>query len=198
MPVIIWDMGGVIVRTEDRLPRTQLAGRFGMTYEEIEKLIFGGLSSKEATLGRIPAGQHWENVCSVLHLPLDEIPVLKKGFWGGDRVDMELVEYIRLLRPRYSMAVLSNAWSDLRASMQNQWGIADAFDEIIISAEVGVAKPDPRIYQIAIKRLNVAPSEAVFVDDFLKNVEAARATGLYGIQFMSPVQVRSDLEQLLD
>lgn len=194
---IIWDIGGVILRTEDRRPRTQLAGRFGMTYEEIEAVIFGGPSSKEATVGQIKVERHWENVCKVLKLSPGEIPAFQKEFWGGDRVDMELIAYIRALRPRYCTAVLSNAWSDMR-SLVERWGIVDAFDEIIISSEVGAAKPDPRIYQIAVERLNVSPSEAVFIDDFPQNVEAARAAGLRSIQFTSFAQVRSDLEQLMD
>jgi HAD superfamily hydrolase (TIGR01509 family) len=68
---------------------------------------------------------------------------------------------------------------------------------VIISAEVGLAKPDPRIYQLALERLGVDPPEAVFVDDFLRNVEAARAAGLHAVHFKGPEQARAELEQLL-
>ena len=56
---IIFDLGGVLVRTEDRLPRQQLAEKFGLTYEEIDHLVYGSASAKLAGQGRqISAEEH--------------------------------------------------------------------------------------------------------------------------------------------
>jgi putative hydrolase of the HAD superfamily len=78
------------------------------------------------------------------------------------------------------------------------WKFADAFDEMVISAEVGLVKPDPRIYQLAVDRLGVAPADAVFIDDFSRNVEGAQAVGLHAIHFRNPQQARRELEDLLN
>jgi putative hydrolase of the HAD superfamily len=94
--------------------------------------------------------------------------------------------------------LLSNAWDNLRTNIESVLKIADAFDEMIISAEVGVAKPDPRIFHYAIERLGVPMGEAVFVDDFTENVEAARSEGLFAIHFQEPDQARRELVRLLD
>jgi putative hydrolase of the HAD superfamily len=128
----------------------------------------------------------------------EEFSVVRGEFWAGDVLDMHLVDYLRSLRPRYKTGLLSNAWDDLHGVLQHEWHIADAFDGIIISAEVGVAKPDPRIYRLALERLGVAPAEAVFVDDFLHNVEGAHTVGMHAIQFRSPEQTQTELEQLLN
>ena len=81
--------------------------------------------------------------------------------------------------------------------MINEWQIADVFDELIISAEVGVAKPDAGIYELTLERLNVAPSEAVFVDDFPRNIAGAQAVGMKAIHFRDSNQVRAELDRLL-
>jgi HAD superfamily hydrolase (TIGR01509 family) len=69
---------------------------------------------------------------------------------------------------------------------------------MIISAEVGVAKPDPAIYRIAAERMGVKPEEAIFVDDFIDNVESARAFGLRTIQFKDRQSLYSELATMLD
>jgi glucose-1-phosphatase len=195
---IIWDLGGVILRTEDRTSRSKLAGRLGMTYDDLDRLVFESQSSKLAMVGIIDATGHWESVCKTLNMPLDQIPALQASFFGGDRIDASLVDIIGSFRPRYRTGLLSNAWSDLRKYIDNDWHIGGVFDDIIISAEVNLAKPDRHIYQLAIDRLGVAPDEAVFIDDVLENVEGARAAGLSAIQFQDPPQVQMELGKLLD
>jgi epoxide hydrolase-like predicted phosphatase len=195
---VIFDLGGVLVRTEDRAPREQLAKSLGMTYEEISHVIFDTESARLATVGKITTQAHWEKVRDTLKLSPEEFSRVRIAFWGGDSLDENLVEYIRSLRTQVRTALLSNAWDNLRGIIESRWKISDAFDEIIISSEVGVAKPDPRIYQMTLNRLEVAPQEAVFVDDFIENVEAARSAGLYSVHFVKPEQACSELSKLLD
>ncbi|MCB0850914.1 MAG: HAD-IA family hydrolase, partial [Bacteroidetes bacterium] len=69
---------------------------------------------------------------------------------------------------------------------------------IVVSGDEKLAKPDPKIYQTLIKRYEVDPAKAVFIDDSAKNVEGAIAQGMHGIRFLSPMQVREDLADLLN
>jgi HAD superfamily hydrolase (TIGR01549 family) len=195
---VIFDIGGVLVRTGDRLPRLRLAERLGMTYAELSALVFDSPSAVQVSFGQISVQQHWEIVCQALHLPTAGWQALEDEFFVGDRVDMELVNYVRSLHPRYRTGIISNGWPNVHPSLTEKWKIGDAFDEIIISAEVGLAKPDPRIFALAISRLNIAPAEAVFVDDFPENVEAARNFGLYAIRFQDPAQAIAEVNQLLE
>ena len=195
---VIFDLGGVLVRTDNRAPRERLAARLNMTYDDLSALVFYSETAIRATLGEISSQGHWEAVRAALHLSEEELRALPGEFWGGDILDQELVDYIRGLRPKYKTALLSNAWDDLRAALEQEWSIVNAFDEVIISAEVGLAKPDPRIFQLALERLGVSPPEAVFVDDFLHNVEGARAIGMRAIHFQGFEQARAALDALLD
>jgi epoxide hydrolase-like predicted phosphatase len=93
--------------------------------------------------------------------------------------------------------LLSNAPARLETMLHNEWHIADCFDVIVISALVGMMKPDPAIYRLTLNQLQVAPQEAVFIDDMRENVEAAAALGIHAIQFTTRDGTLKELEALL-
>ena len=195
---IIFDVGGVIVRTEDRAPREQLAIRLGITRDELNRLVFESEGAQLATVGKITTEAHWQLTRQTLNISEEAFEPLPEEFFGGDIIDMELINYIRGLRDHYQTALLSNAWDNLRQALETRWKIADAFDVIIISAEVGLAKPDPRIYQLTLERLGVAADEAIFVDDFERNIEAANKIGIHGVLFRTVEQAREEIEQIIN
>jgi epoxide hydrolase-like predicted phosphatase len=195
---VIFDLGGVLVRTEDRKPRTQLAARLDMTYDQLSVVVFDSQSAIQAMKGEISAEAHWQVIKNKLGLSDQDLKLVQTDFWAGDVLDENLVNFLRQLRPRYKTALLSNAWDDLRQMIEEVWQIADAFDRMVISSEVGLVKPDQAIYQRMIAELGVAPSKAVFVDDFQHNVEGARSAGLKAIHFQSPEKALGDLQVLLD
>jgi putative hydrolase of the HAD superfamily len=195
---VIWDFGGVLVRTEDLSRREGLARRLGKTRADLEQLVFESQTSLLASLGKFPIEAHWAAVFQALGLPMDQVDEFIADFWGGDVLDVKLVDAIRALRRSYKTGLLSNAFSDLRQIIETRFPITDAFDVMIISAEVGLVKPDPQIYRLALDRLGVQPADAVFIDDFPQNIKAARAVGLHAIHFRSPAQAQAELEQLLN
>ena len=69
---------------------------------------------------------------------------------------------------------------------------------MVISAEVGLIKPDPRIYRLALAKLGARPEESVFIDDVPANVDAARSAGMVGIEFAKPEKVLEELKQILN
>lgn len=185
---VFFDLGGVILRTEYQAPRQRLAERFGMDYEDIEKIVFGGGangSAARASVGEIPEEEHWQNVMRMLKLPGGDYKDIQKEFFGGDIVDRTLLQFVKSLKPKYKTGLISNAWSGLRQYILRE-KIDDAFDSIVISAEVGAVKPSAKIYQIALDQLGVKPKEALFVDDFIENIEACEKLGMKGIHFTDP------------
>jgi epoxide hydrolase-like predicted phosphatase len=163
----------------------------------LECAVWETEANYNASIGKITTDELWHSICDNLKIERAQRRAVELAFWGGDALDTELLDFIRALRPRYKTALLSNAWSDLRRYITEELKIVDAFDEVVISAEVGLAKPDAQIFQLALDRLEVAAEEAIFIDDLLVNVEGARAVGLQAIQFRSAAQVKADLlEQL--
>ncbi|MCK4725388.1 MAG: HAD family phosphatase [Anaerolineales bacterium] len=194
---VIFDFGGVIVRTEDRSSREQLAEELNMTYDQLSDAIFASESARLASLGRITAEDHWEAVRKALGLNDNDLPRIRDLFWAGDTLDFDLVDLIRSFRPGYRTALLSNAWDDLRGMLTGHWKIADAFDTIVISAEEGVVKPYPQIYETTLERLHLDPGQAVFVDDFIENIQGAQAVGMQTIHFRSIDQTRAELKKYI-
>jgi putative hydrolase of the HAD superfamily len=199
MPIraIYFDIGGVLVRTVDRSPRSQLAARLGLTYETLSELVFGGESGRRAQRGEISAEAQWAYVCQQVSWPLANWQDLRQAFFAGDQLDVELLEAVHSLHACYRTGIISNALSEARPLIEDRWGMTEVFDAIILSCEVGLMKPDARIYQRALQALDVQPGEAVFVDDFMHNVEGARAVGMHAIHFHNPKQTLQELEQLL-
>ena len=194
---IVWDIGGVLMRTEDPTPRAELAAELGLRREELVELVFGGKQGRQAQIGALTQKELWDFVRSELKLESDDYPDLERRFFGGDILDRKLVDFVRTLKPAYKTGIISNAWSKLPDILE-EWGILDAFDVVVGSGDEGVMKPDPRIFQIALDQLSVAPEESVFVDDFIENVESARNMGMQAVHFESREQTLRELQKLLN
>jgi putative hydrolase of the HAD superfamily len=94
------------------------------------------------------------------------------------------IELVRALRPPYRTSILSNADATLRSRIaEADASLLDLFDDFICSAEVGMAKPDPRIFALAARRLGLLPQACIFVDDAERNVAAAREAGMQAVHY---------------
>ncbi len=178
---VLFDLGGVILRTEHEAPRQHLAGRLGVEYDDLVRLVFESETSRKASLGLIREEEHWQAVAKKLKRPA-ETDLLRDEFFAGDALDHALLDFLRSTRRHTKTGLISNAWSGLRQYIIDHQ-FEDAFDHMVISAEAGVVKPDPKIYHLALEQLGVSPSEAVFVDDFIENVKGAQAVGMSAIHF---------------
>jgi epoxide hydrolase-like predicted phosphatase len=108
-----------------------------------------------------------------------------------------LLDYIRAnLKPKYKIGMLSNAGGNWLKELFDEEDIK-LFDAVVLSAEIGVSKPDPRAFQIATDRLGVKFEESIFVDDLQHYVEAARALGMKAIHYKNYQQTIDDIERLL-
>lgn len=194
---LVFDFGGVLLRTEDHSPRITLAGRFGLSEGELERLVFASSSSIRASLGELDVEEHWREVARTLGAGESEIEMIKTEFFAGDRLDERLVLYLRQMRSQYRIGLLSNAWGDLRSFLNHRLGILDVFDEAVISAEVKMMKPQVEIYHYTARKLGVAPHEAIFVDDMQENVEGARAAGMQAVLFQDANQLFAELNDLI-
>jgi epoxide hydrolase-like predicted phosphatase len=194
---VFFDFGGVIMRTEYQSPRQQLAERFHMDYEEIDRLVFNSESARRASVGEITEEEHWQGIMKRFKLPPSEVRAFSDSFFGGDVIDRSLVEFIRSLQGKFHTGLISNAWGGMREFLTRE-RILDAFDTIIISAEARMMKPDAGIFELALSQAGVKASESVFVDDLMTNIEACQQTGMKGILFRDPQEALKELKQLLN
>jgi glucose-1-phosphatase len=202
--VILFDIGGVIVRTVDPAPRERLAHCFGLNRKGIDELVFLNPVAQAAERGEAVEEAVWEYVGKRLNLSALEMEDFQAAFWGGDCADVSLIELMAHLHRRYRTGLLTNSW--LRDPLPLFWRrfdvpevkIRSAVDLAVSSAELGVQKPEAQIFNAVLDRFQVRAAETVFVDDFSRNVDAARDLGFQGILFESPTQMRRDLLSLLE
>jgi epoxide hydrolase-like predicted phosphatase len=197
---LISDLGGVLLRTRTGGSRRALEQRLGLPPNTIADRVFSSDLSLKAMCGEVSEGAMWCALERDLDLPRFGLTwqEFQTEFFAEDFLDEDLMAFIRSVRPGLKTGLLSNAWDGLREVLHTRVPISDAFDVIVISAEEKIAKPDPRIYRLALERLAVNPAEAIFLDDFVENVDAANAVGLTGIHFKTSEQARRDIRALWD
>lgn len=113
----------------------------------------------------------------------------------GVRRDEAVLAYIDALHRTYKVALLSNATGE---SLHRRMPEGKRFfDVIVASADVGVAKPDERIFELTAERLGVLPEECVVIDDNEGHCAGARGTGMQAVWYRDLQQLRHELEPLL-
>ena len=191
---VIFDVGGVLVRTLDHGYRLRWDERLGVRPGESEDIYFNSQMQRQAQLGRVTYDTLWRWTGHRLSLG-DELEAFHDDFWRGDSVDGDLVSLVAGLRPRYRTAIVSNAPDSLMKFLRC-YDLIRHFDVIVGSAYEQVMKPDQAIYRLALTRLDVSPEASVFIDDVPENVETATTLGMQAIRFTPDVDVAQALASL--
>ncbi len=108
----------------------------------------------------------------------------------------ELIKLVEDLAKRYTIILFSNASRNLRSKL-SRLGIDTLFHDVIISSEIGHAKPSDEAFEVAIKRAGVPPREILFIDDTPENVEAGIRNGVNSLKYSSVEVLRQDIKHIL-
>lgn len=184
---VVFDVGGVLERVDDAswpevwmqkwerragLGAGHLAQQLAK-HEPMDGVVTGEISEDE--LRRVYA--------DALGLDDSQSVEMMSEMWDGycGELDVAMRDFCAELRPRYRTAILSNSADGARREEQRRYGFEQLVDVIVYSHEVGIAKPDPAIYQLTEQRLGVRSQEIVFVDDHEPHVRAAEDLGWHGV-----------------
>ncbi len=193
----IFDFGGVLVITEDYRPRHAWDERLGLPVGSVERVVHYSDLWIQAQLGRISYDDYWKGVAERLYMRQEDIDALRRDYFSGDRLNHRLVNVIKELREQGMItAILSNETAELLERLQ-VLGLRDLFDQVFISAQLGVMKPDPAAYRLALQALQVAPQETIFLDDALRNVRAAQQLGLHAQLFRPALNIRVEFHKTI-
>lgn len=181
---LIFDFGGVLLDM-----RWDAAALLEREHNLREMLIAESLYGESGPWREISRGRgDREAWLAEAHTALEQdagrpLPPLHQHWREQMQLILPNITLIRDLRTRYRTAVLSNADSTLRDRLQDTYAIDDLFDDIVCSADVGMAKPEPGIYALAARRLGLPPEECVFIDDVERNLVPAREAGMQAVHF---------------
>ncbi|MBU0490638.1 MAG: HAD family phosphatase [Chloroflexi bacterium] len=194
---IIFDLGGVLERDY----RDEILGRFearwGLEPGHLQSITTEKDLWDDWATGRIDGATFWRRVLTRRQVTVPDLTDLIAAVNQATEMDSAVWAIAHALYPHYKLALLTNNTHEWLAAAQTRRSWADLFTVIVNSAEVGLRKPDPRIYQYTCQRLGVTPPECVFVDDRERNTLAAQALGMRTIVFQSASQLGQALSDLL-
>jgi epoxide hydrolase-like predicted phosphatase len=194
---VIFDFGGVLMRTGEPAGRREWETRLSLAPGQLEQIVHGSKEWLQTQQGLMAYGAYWQYVAYTLGISEAELPQLQSDYFRDDRLDQDLIKLLDDLRQKnYRVGLLSNDSVNLELKLRNELLIFTYFDAIVISAEIGIMKPDVRAYQEIANWLGVQPAECIFVDDVLENVEGARNAGMKAIHFKPPLDLRAEIQQL--
>ncbi len=194
---LIFDFGGVFMKTVDHEPRLYWDRRLNLSPGSVERIVHGSESWRQAQLGLISLNDYWADVAGQLAITPDETQQLAHDFYSGDQLDTEMVALAQQLRANgHPVALLSNDSLALLNKLQGL-GIVDLFNPLVVSAQIGVMKPDPRSYQTVLDRLQRPAPEAIFIDDMPANIAGATALTIRGIHYTTTEALKAALQPLL-
>jgi epoxide hydrolase-like predicted phosphatase len=187
---VLWDFGGVFTASPfaaiDSYAESQ-----GVDADALLAVIFGSYHTDtdhpwhRCERGELAMADAFADIASAADragMKFDAVDLF--GRMVNDRIDRSIVvETVRDVRSRgIRTAIVTNNVREYGDTWRSMIPVDELFDAIVDSCELGVRKPDPAIYRIALERLGVDdPTRAVFLDDFEGNVVAARDIGLHGI-----------------
>ena len=193
---VIFDVGGVLSHHNNLAPLNRWLDRLNMSAEQLIHTVFGNEVAGRATLGLATVEEVWQFVNQQLGLSEVDRQALIADFWATMTWDSTLLDFIHTLKSAYKIGALSDAWPDARVT--NTPITYDLFDVIVYSSEEGIQKPDPEIYRRMLARLDVMPTESIYVDDSPTKAEGASQLGMHGLLFTGSDAIREQITGLLD
>lgn len=163
-------------------------------------MVFDSDAALASTLGTTGPDAIWQNVADRLALSTEGLAAFKRSFWAGDSVDWEVIRFLQDCREYYIVALLSNAWLNFRTVLAEKYQIEEGqtVDKIFISSELGIAKPDKRIYEILAEKINCEMDEILFVDDFIENIKAANDLGIHTIHYQPGMDLINEIKSRVE
>jgi epoxide hydrolase-like predicted phosphatase len=196
---IIFDIGGVLIQEMDLDLGGEWDAWLGLEPGALTQRFIDSGAPQLALVGEISRQEAWRRIGASMGFTDEQLHEYESKLWSQCFLYSDMAHFLKGLRPHYKTATLSNDWQGAREENNRRFGLADAIqvDLMVYSAEEGVAKPDPRIYQLTCDRLGIAPHEALFLDNSLTCVRAAQQLGMHGIHFKNSDQALADLQAFL-
>jgi putative hydrolase of the HAD superfamily len=181
----VFDLGGVLERIDDFesvLAATWLE-RLAMSPAEFSAALAAIDPDNLSETGQMSEAE-WAARCAArLQLSPEQQREFSANVWDWycGELDQELMAFAASLQPRVRTAIISNSADGARREELARYDLDKSFDPIIYSHEVGMAKPDPAIFELACSLMGVSPAQMIFVDDVPGHIAAAHSLGIHGI-----------------
>lgn len=191
---IIFDAGGVVVNPGEQIDR------FADIFHTEDKEKLWKLINRELgplCTGKISERDFWKKIAQSYGADAKDIPdqLWELDYEETNPLNMETLAFVDELRKKYKVILVSNT-IEPHVMINRRRGLFDHFDDVLNSNEVGLSKDATEIFELALSRSGLSPSEVAFVDDVEIFLEIVKPIGIRGILFKSAKQIKCDLEAL--
>lgn len=195
---VIFDIGRVLVRVNIDAVKSSLAQGLPLSPQELWSAIEKDPRWPDWQEGRISARDWHLHLCKRFQLSLSFEQFTAVWNSALDPQPIHDISLFAALSRKYRLGLLSNTDPIHVAKLESTYGFFEYFPKSVrtYSCTVGASKPEPLIYQHALRACKVRAEEAVYIDDIAAYVEAARRLGMTGIHYQSPTQLCSELSQI--
>lgn len=199
---VVFDWGGVLIDEPCGAIFRYCAQQLGIPQERLDETILNAKRNvqHQAQKGAITMEEFWRKIFQALKLPEKDLPKTKGLWYRGFKLCYKPKPEVFLLmqalkKNKYQVGFLSNLEED-NIQYFFELGYDKLFDTPVFSCREGARKPESKIYEILLQRLQRKAEEVVFIDDKQENVAGAQSVGMKGILFRSPEQVKEELKGL--
>lgn len=193
---IVFDVGNVIVRWEP-LEIIRLTFVESEDHEQLSKAIFQSqtwVNLNKGLISETAAKTQYQQILGLSEWESEQLFYYVKQTQRLIAGSIELIQHIK--SAGYSVYALTDNVHEIVSYLKSTYSFWLLFDGAIVSADVGVLKPQPEIYHSLLNKFELIASETVFIDDMLYNVEGAKSVGMHAIQFEDIDQCEKDLISL--
>lgn len=198
---IFFDGGGVIAHFDEDVIRSYERVH-GLAYGDVMDVLYSGTDWMDAERGALDEDEWLKRALARLAegvAPLEFQDLRETWDKAFLKLDRQMIGLVEVLARSYPIGLLTNSSSSQQALKRklSTVGILGLWDTIVNSSDVGVAKPDERIYKIAADCLGLQPEECVHIDDKLENVAGAKSAGFQAIHYAGDLlALRANLRRL--
>lgn len=146
-------------------------------------------------LGKISGPEFWKNFSEMLGIECN-FKKLNMIFLKSPKVNKNVLSLIKKLRRNYKTGLLSDSYREMAGYIVKKYRLGELFDAMVFSNDVGIKKPDKRIFDFALKRLHVDAGECIFIDDIKINTDSAKKYGFRSIRFKGSENLKSWLKKM--
>lgn len=195
----IFDLGNVFIRTTYNKPFEVWGSYSGSTAAELLERFHFDEPFQQYERGEISSAQYFGHFKNLMMLDINEAQIIEGWNAIFDGIHESVVESINRIKKLGCVVALSNTNSthvDRALALYSE--NLKLFDELYFSCDIGMRKPEERIYQFVLEEAGMAQNEVIFFDDDLRNIVGAREIGIESVHVVDGMTVKNWVENYLD
>jgi|SRR2546429_786524 len=192
---IFLDIGGVLILSKYREIIEKWASELNVPSDKLHQTL--KQYSHIGMAGKRGSYQEFLEQNEIDWITADQLKALQKEAWKSEYINQELLDFILENKGKYTFGIITNNYKEAEELLLKKFNVPKFYSVFVSSADIGVLKPDERIYQYALERIKTPAEQTIFVDDQERNVEAAKELGMVGFLYRDNESLLKQLSKAL-